>query len=129
MIKLVLLSIALLLVTEPFRVTVSEVNTTRTPINIILQVPHDKQNDIACAGINDKNDYTGFPESFLASVCWNVNLNDFPDIPETFYQRFPPLETAGVYYAGAVLYMKSHGGDSRQMKVANIEEFIVTEAK
>ena len=85
--------------------TVSQKNTTETLVSIQLTVPHNKANDIACAGLNDKQDYTGFPDTFLSFVCWNVNMSDFPNIPEQFEQVFAPL-AAGEYWVGAVLYLK-----------------------
>lgn len=78
--------------------------------------------------MNDRNDYIDFPNKFVAFACWNVNLSDFPNIPETFEHVIAPLD-AGTYYAGAVLYAKPHGGDSRQMKVVPLEKFVVVEGK
>jgi hypothetical protein len=95
----------LLLVIQPFGFTLSQNNTTQTPISISITVPHDVNNATLCAGINDMKSYADFPHSFTDWVCWNVNLRELPDIGETFNHTFAPRST-GTYYAGAVLYVK-----------------------
>lgn len=119
-----------LAVASMFGVTVSEKNTTLTPVSITLTVPHDKLNDIACAGVNDRKDYIDFPNQFTAFVCWNVNLEDFPDIPEQFEQVFAPLD-AGTYYVGGVLYLKPGypGGKRPEPKLLPLVPFTVSEVK
>jgi hypothetical protein len=120
-----------LLLTGQFGVTVHQPVTTKTPVSLSLTVPHSKENDVACLGVNEKPDYKGFPDSFLAFVCWNVNLSDFPDIPEQFDQTLFPIEVAGTYYAGAVLYLKSPypGAPRPEPKTVPFVPFNVTEAK
>ena len=120
----------LMLITAGFNVTVPTGITAESPVAITLTVPHSPQNDVACAGVNDQNSYTGFPNSFSAFVCWNVNLSDFPDIAEQFEQVFAPL-SAGTYYVGAVLYLKpAYAGAKRsEPRVLPLVPFTVAEAK
>lgn len=96
---------SLLFAAAAIGLTVTQSGGAVTPIVVTVSVPHDDTNNIMCAGINDKKDY-----DFADWACWNVSLNDFPGIPESFEQSFAPRETPGTYYAGAVLYRKTKLG-------------------